>query len=101
MKIDAMYYQDNITPLKTVEKFFGEAHTTFLLSDNNPEDVYIHEGAKVLVREEYYMGSPTLCTIYSDGFSANGRGANLWSGFIIKDFNSQALQLISENCNQL
>lgn len=101
MKIDTLYYQNNVTPLKTVEKFFGEAHTTFLLSDNNPEDVYIREGAKVIVREEYYMGSPTLYTIYSDGFSSAGSEENFWSGFIIKDFDGQAQDLLAKNCNEL
>lgn len=101
MKINAMYYQNDITPLKTVEKFFGEAHTTFLLSDDNQDKVVIQEGAKVLVREEYYMGFATRFFIYSNGFVINDDEQNFWSGFILEGFDTQALQLLSENCNQL
>lgn len=93
--------EDSLPPLKTAEKFFGEAHTTFLLSDDNQDKVVIQEGAKVLVREEYYMGFPTRFFIYSNGFVINDDEQNFWSGFILEGFDTQALQLLSENCNQL
>ena len=95
------YYYGPTQPFKVVEKFFGEVNTSFSLGSPHPEQVTFSQGAKIVVREEYYLGAQTRCVIYSDGFVDDDVEPGHWGVVYLKNFPPVLIQGIEGYCTKL